>query len=101
VPAMLEDLLDKLAASATSSTDKGTAFEHLIASYLRTAPEFAGRFEEVYLWQEWPGRGNQHDHGIDIVAKETLTNGWCAIQCKVLRVALRASNRHSLWIIQV
>ncbi len=79
---MLEDLLDKLAVSAGNNTEKGTAFEKLMASYLRTAPEFADRFEDVYLWQDWPERGNQHDHGIDIVARDTHTGGWCAVQCK-------------------
>jgi len=78
----LEDLLERLSSSATSSTQKGSAFERLMASYLRTAPEFADRFEEVYLWQEWPGRGSAHDHGIDIVAKDITTGGWCAVQCK-------------------
>ena len=61
---------------------KGSAFEHLMASYLRTAPEYADRFDDVYLWQEWPERGNQHDHGIDIVARDLHHGGWCAIQCK-------------------
>nr|WP_246297204.1 type ISP restriction/modification enzyme [Janibacter cremeus] len=61
---------------------KGSAFERLMASYLRTAPEYADRFDEVYLWQEWPERGNQHDHGIDIVARDVHNGGWCAIQCK-------------------
>lgn len=61
---------------------KGTAFEQLIASYLRTAPEYADRFAEVYLWQDWPERGNLGDHGIDLVAKDLHTGGWCAIQCK-------------------
>lgn len=78
----LEDLLERLWFSARNSTEKGSAFERLIASYLRTAPEFADRFEEVYLWQEWPERGNAHDHGIDIVAKDISTGGWCAVQCK-------------------
>jgi predicted helicase len=78
----VEDLLEKLWFSATNSTEKGSSFERLIASYLRTAPEFADRFEEVYLWQEWPDRGNAHDHGIDIVAKDVVTGGWCAVQCK-------------------
>ncbi len=78
----LEDLLDKLSLSAANSTQKGSAFERLMASYLRTAPEFADRFEEVYLWQDWPGRGGAHDHGIDIVAKDITTGGWCAVQCK-------------------
>ncbi|MFW5472286.1 DEAD/DEAH box helicase [Knoellia sp. CPCC 206450] len=61
---------------------KGTAFERLMASYLRTAPEYADRFDEVYLWDEWPDKGKQHDHGIDIVARDVHTGGWCAIQCK-------------------
>ena len=61
---------------------KGSAFERLMASYLRTAPEYADRFDEVYLWQDWPERGNQHDHGIDIVARDASTGGWCAVQCK-------------------
>jgi len=78
----LEDLLDKLWFSATNSTEKGSAFERLMASYLRTAPEFADRFEEVYLWQDWPDRAGAHDHGIDIVAKDIITGGWCAVQCK-------------------
>ena len=78
----IDELLDKLAVAATTTTAKGNAFERLMASYLRTAPEFADRFEDVYLWQDWPGRGNQHDHGIDIVARDSHTDGWCAIQCK-------------------
>ena len=56
---------------------KGTAFEQLIASYLRTAPEYADRFAEVYLWQDWPERDGKSDHGIDIVAKDIHTGGWC------------------------
>ena len=78
----LEDLLDKIWFGAQNTVEKGSSFEHLIASYLRTAPEFADRFEDVYLWQDWPERGGQADHGIDIVAKDIHTGGWAAIQCK-------------------
>ncbi len=78
----IEDLLARLASTSSSTTEKGSRFEQLVASFLRTAPEFADRFESVDLWQDWPERGNQHDHGIDIVAKDTHTGGWCAIQCK-------------------
>lgn len=78
----LEDLLDKIWFGAQNTVEKGSSFEHLIASYLRTAPEFADRFEDVYLWQDWPGRADQGDHGIDIVAKDIHTGGWAAIQCK-------------------
>lgn len=78
----LEDLLDKIWFGAQNTVEKGSSFESLIASFLRTAPEFADRYEDVYLWQDWPGRGNQGDHGIDIVAKDIHTGGWAAIQCK-------------------
>ena len=74
----LERLLEKLDEiwnDVRVDDQKGSAFERLIASYLRTAPEYAGRFEEVYLWQDWPERGRRHDHGIDIVAKDLHTGG--------------------------
>ena len=79
----LEDLLDKIWFGAQNTTEKGTGFESLIAAFLRTAPEFADRFEDVYLWQDWPGRDGQPDHGIDIVAKDIHTGGWCAVQTKL------------------
>jgi len=86
VESAYEYLLGKLDeiwnAYGADNTGKGSAFERLIASYLRTAPEFADRFGEVYLWQDWPERGNQHDHGIDIVARDIHSGGWCAVQCK-------------------
>lgn len=80
---LLLEKLDKIwNGFGEDKVGKGSAFEHLMASYLRTAPEYAERFDEVYLWQEWPERGNQHDHGIDIVARDVHNGGWCAIQCK-------------------
>lgn len=86
VESTLEYLLEKLDQIWTTygedKTGKGSAFERLMASYLRTAPEFADRFDEVYLWDEWPDKGKQHDHGIDIVARDIHNGGWCAIQCK-------------------
>lgn len=86
VESTLEYLLEKLDQIWTiygeDKTGKGSAFERLMASYLRTAPEYADRFSEVYLWDEWPEKGKQHDHGIDIVARDIHNGGWCAIQCK-------------------
>lgn len=86
VESTLEYLLEKLDQIWTiygeDKTGKGSAFERLMASYLRTAPEYADRFAEVYLWDEWPEKGKQHDHGIDIVARDVHNGGWCAIQCK-------------------
>lgn len=82
VTVTLEDLLDKLWFESKTTTEKGSAFEALIASFLRTAPEFADRFEDVYLWNDWPERGRFGDHGIDIVAKDIHSGGWCAVQAK-------------------
>lgn len=43
---------------------------------------YQDKFSDVWLWSEWPNRGNQPDTGIDIVAKERYTGEYCAIQCK-------------------
>ena len=50
-------------------------------AYLATDPLYAERFEQVWLWQHWPGRGGKADTGIDLVAAEG-DGGTCAIQCK-------------------
>ncbi|TQF65314.1 N-6 DNA methylase [Rhodococcus spelaei] len=53
-----------------------------MAQYLRLDPLFADRFEQVWMWSQWPGRDGQPDTGIDLVALERETGGYCAIQCK-------------------
>lgn len=76
------EVLDDLRAQATSEADKGSKLELLMAQFLRTDPVYAEQFSEVHLWQDWPGRGDKHDIGIDIVAVDRLTGGNVAIQCK-------------------
>ncbi|WP_454778744.1 DEAD/DEAH box helicase [Georgenia muralis] len=78
----LETILDELYFSATSESDKGSKFERLMAAYLRTDPQYADQFDEVWPWMEWPGRDGQGDHGIDLVARERDTGDVVAIQCK-------------------
>jgi predicted helicase len=74
-------LLAELRQSATSTRDLGDKFERLMKAYLKTDPTYTQQFAQVYLWQEWEGRGNQSDTGIDLVA--IGHNGeYCAIQCK-------------------
>ena len=51
-------------------------------AFLTHDPLQQTRFSEVWLWQDWPGREGQPDTGIDLVAKERGTEGYCAIQCK-------------------
>lgn len=78
----IHEILAEFREAATSNRDMGDKFERLIASYLVTDPLQSERFSDVWLWTEWPDRGNQPDTGIDLVAKERATGEFCAIQCK-------------------
>ncbi len=78
----IHEVLGELRATALDQRDKGDRFERLIASYLRSDPEWTARFEEVWLWPEWPGRQGRPDTGIDLVAKNRDRDDFTAIQCK-------------------
>ncbi len=78
----IHSILDDLARTATDARDKGDKFERLMAAYLRTEPLYQDQFSDVWLWSDWPGREGRPDTGIDLVAQERDTNGFCAIQCK-------------------
>lgn len=78
----IHDILAEYASSARHTRDKGDRFERLVAGYLRTEPLYQSKFSDVWLWQDWPERGNRPDTGIDIVARERDTGDYCAIQCK-------------------
>jgi len=78
----IHQILAEFREAASSNRDMGDKFERLVATYLITDPLQNERFSDVWLWSEWPGRGNQPDTGIDLVAKERYTGEYCAIQCK-------------------
>lgn len=78
----IHDLLDDLRATSLDERDKGDKFERLIKAYLTNEPEWTARFENVWLWSEWPGRGTRTDTGIDLVAERRDGEGLAAIQCK-------------------
>lgn len=82
VATTIYEVLDGLRSAALSETDKGAKFERLMKAFLTTDPAYADQFKDVWLWQEWPGRGGKHDTGIDLVAQDRLTEGYVAIQCK-------------------
>ena len=76
-----QEALDRLRELATDPFDQGRRFERLIKTALQKHPGIYGdRFEEVWLWSEWPERDGP-DRGIDLVARER-DGGHCAIQCK-------------------
>jgi predicted helicase len=78
----IHTILDEFRQAAQSNRDLGDKFEKLIANYLVTDPLYKDKYSDVWLWQEWPARGNRPDTGIDLVAKDRYTNEFCAIQCK-------------------
>ena len=78
----IHDLLDEYARMARDTREKGLLLERLTQSYLLADPVWTARFDEVWLWQDWPDRNGKVDTGIDLVARETYGGGYCAIQCK-------------------
>ena len=75
-------LLEEFDASAKTTAAKGTRFEKFCRAYFQTDPLWAERFDEVWLWMDWPDRDGQADTGIDLVARERGTGALVAIQCK-------------------
>lgn len=78
----IHELLDDLRRASLDERDKGDRFERLVKAYLSNEPEWTARFQNVWLWSEWPGRGKRPDTGIDLVAERRDGEGLAAIQCK-------------------
>lgn len=78
----IHDVLAHFREAATSNRDLGDRFERLICRYLELDPIYAERFSRVWMWNEWPRKGNVGDVGIDVVAEERATGEFCAVQCK-------------------
>lgn len=67
---------------ALDEYDKGTHFERLMQAFLRTEPQYAELYDEVWRWSEYPERGTRPDTGVDLVARNRDTGELTAIQCK-------------------
>ena len=80
--ATIHTVLEELREASTSERDKGDRFERLIEAYLKTDPIYQDLYRNVWMWNDWPKRGNEPDTGIDLVAEERATGEYCAIQCK-------------------
>ncbi len=79
-------ILEKYRKISYSELDKGRRFERLMQAYLQTDPQYAYRFKNVWLWNEFPGKSDLGgaDTGIDLVALTHDGEYW-AIQCKCLQ----------------
>ncbi len=78
-----QNILEKYRSISFSERNKGDRFERLMQAFLQTYPVYKGRFAHVWLWNEFPHRGDLggRDTGIDLVAK-TVDGDYWAIQCK-------------------
>ena len=74
------ELLDKLYYGALDTRDQGDKFERLMRSYLLTDQAYS--FSKVWLWNEYPERGDRSDIGVDLVGVRSDTGEKVAIQCK-------------------
>jgi Restriction endonuclease/Helicase associated domain/Type III restriction enzyme, res subunit len=59
---------------------RGKQFEHFVKWFLKNDPEWATQVEDVWLWDEYPGRWGP-DCGIDLVFKSKIGKAW-AVQAK-------------------
>jgi predicted helicase len=78
-----DNVLEKYRKYSFSERDKGDRFERLMQAYLHTDPKYAYLFKNVWLWNEFPQKGDfgGKDTGIDLVALTHEGDYW-AIQCK-------------------
>jgi predicted helicase len=58
------NILDEFRKEAESQRDLGDRFERFLQAYLQTDPYYQDLFSHVWLWMEYPKRGNSPDIGI-------------------------------------
>lgn len=80
--ASLSTILEQFRDDARNNRDLGDRFERMIQQFLRVDPLYAALFSEVWLWNEWPLKGQVGDIGIDLVAQDRATGEFWGIQCK-------------------
>jgi len=78
----LGDILRQFRDDARNNRDLGDRFERMMQQFFRVDPLYAGLFSEVWMWNEWPLKGQVGDVGIDLVAQHRATHEYFAIQCK-------------------
>lgn len=78
----LQDILDQFREDARNNRDLGDRFERLMLRFFELDPIYADRFDKVWMWNDWPDKGDVGDIGIDLVARDRATGEMVAIQCK-------------------
>lgn len=75
-------ILEQFREDAIHKRDLGDKFERLMVAFLKSDPIWKDLFSNVWIWSDFPNRGNAPDTGIDLVAEESATGDYWAIQCK-------------------
>ena len=78
----IRSVLNEFRENSDSPRELGDKFERLMLNYLQTDPIYKECFSQVWMWMDFPKRGNMPDTGIDLVAVIRDTGDYCAIQCK-------------------
>lgn len=79
----VHDVIRAIRNGVEGNRNRGTRFEELMLQYLSTDPQWTEQFSRVWMWADWPGaEQDKRDTGIDLVAQDRETGGFCAIQCK-------------------
>lgn len=87
------DVLEQYRRLSRDQLHKGKLFEHMIAQFLMTDPQYANTLRHVWMWADWPGRWQAENSGIDLVA-ETIEGEYWAIQCKFYEVDTPLKKEH-------
>jgi hypothetical protein len=65
----IQDILGSFRQEAANNRDVGDKFERLVAAFLTKDELYADVYSDVWLWGEWPGRGNKTDTGVDLLPR--------------------------------
>ena len=76
----LNDIITSI--HSNSDSEKGRLFEILCLYFLKHDTLQQNHFSGAWLWKFWPGNNGNPDTGIDIVAKVSDSDSFCAVQCK-------------------
>lgn len=70
--ATFDELIKQINDNLYQQRDRGTAFEKMVVSYLKSEPVYKHKFESVWLLSEVPDKFHipKKDLGVDIVAKD-------------------------------
>jgi predicted helicase len=69
--ATIHSLLAEIRQTSLSQHEKGDRFERLMQAYLRADPMFVERFEDVWLWSQWPD--NRGKAELDVLLARTAS----------------------------